>query len=319
VASGHGCALRLEDLTMPTTPLSGPDIGPLTGTDTGAHTGLDSGGLAVGPTPAPDVGAEAVLLSERRGAVLVLTLNRPAARNALSEALIAALVTAISAAGQDPVIRAIVLAANGTVFCAGHDLKELTARRSDPDQGAAFFRTIMSACAAMMQAIVACPKPVIAAVQGVASAAGCQLVATCDLAVASETATFATPGVSIGLFCSSPMVALSRAVSRKHAMEMLLLGEMVDAHRAVEFGLINRVVPGRDARAEALRMADTIAAKSPVSVAIGKVAFYHQIEQALPEAYAYAAEVMVKNMLTGDAVEGIGAFIDKRKPEWPGT
>jgi enoyl-CoA hydratase/carnithine racemase len=258
----------------------------------------------------------APLLTERRGAVLLLTMNRPSARNALSEAMIAALLAAIDAATLDASVRAIVLAANGSVFCAGHDLKELTAHRSDADQGAAYFRSIMTLCAEMMQAVVACPKPVIAAVQGVASAAGCQLVATCDLAVASETATFTTPGVNIGLFCSTPMVALSRALARKHAMEMLLLGEMLDAHRAVEIGLVNRVVPGRDSRAEALRMAEIIASKSPLTVRTGKHAFYHQIDQSLPEAYAYATDVMVQNLLAPDATEGIGAFIDKRKPEW---
>ncbi len=261
----------------------------------------------------------AILLSERRGGVLLLTLNRPTARNALSEAMIAALIATIDTAGQDESVRAIVIAANGPAFCAGHDMKELTARRSDADGGAVYFRSVMDRCAEMMQAIVACPKPVIAAVQGVASAAGCQLVATCDLAVASETATFATPGVNIGLFCSTPMVALSRTVSRKHAMEMLLLGEMLDAHRAVEFGLVNRVVPGRDACAEALRMAETIATKSSLTVSIGKAAFYRQIEQTLPEAYAYTAEIMTQNMLARDAAEGIGAFIEKRKPEWSGT
>jgi enoyl-CoA hydratase/carnithine racemase len=254
----------------------------------------------------------------RNDAVLVLTLDRPQARNALSEAMIAALTAAIDAAGRDARVRAVVLAANGPAFSAGHDLKELTARRSDADRGRAYFKQIMEACAAMMQAIVACPKPVIAAVEGIATAAGCQLVATCDLAVTGAAAKFATPGVNIGLFCSTPMVALSRNVSRKQAMEMLLLGEMLDAERAREFGLVNRVVPAGEAVAEAMRMAEQIAAKSPLTVAIGKEAFYRQLEAPLAEAYAETAEVMVRNMLARDAVEGIGAFIDKRTPIWEG-
>lgn len=262
--------------------------------------------------------ARAPLLSEQRGAVLLLTLDRPAARNALSDAMIAALIQAIDAAGRTPAVRAIVLAAQGTVFCSGHDLKELTARRTDPDGGAAYFREIMTRCAAMMQAIVACPKPVIAAVEGMASAAGCQLVATCDLAVASDTAAFATPGVNIGLFCSTPMVALSRNVSRKHAMEMLLLGEALDATQAHTFGLVNRVVPAGHARAEAFQMAERIAAKSSVTVALGKQAFYSQLERPLADAYAETAEIMVRNMLVHDAAEGIGAFLAKRPPKWTG-
>jgi enoyl-CoA hydratase/carnithine racemase len=260
-----------------------------------------------------------VLLSEQRGAVVVLTLNRPAARNALSEAMMLALTKAIDTASRDATVAAIVLAANGPVFCSGHDLKELSAHRADDDGGAAYFRSTMQACAAMMLGIVASPKPVIAAVQGVASAAGCQLVATCDLAVASETALFATPGVNIGLFCSTPMVALTRTVSRKQALEMLLLGEMVDATRAQEMGLINRVTTHGNERREAVRMAEIIASKSPVTVAIGKQAFYRQIELPLADAYSYAAEIMTQNMLTGDAEEGIGAFIAKRAPKWGGS
>jgi enoyl-CoA hydratase/carnithine racemase len=258
------------------------------------------------------------LLQTRHEAVLRLTLNRPEARNALSEAVIETLTEAIDAAGRDDRVRAIVLAANGSAFSAGHDLKELTARRTDPDRGAAYFKQIMDACAAMMQAIVACPKPVIGAIEGVATAAGCQLVATCDLAVAGASARFATPGVNIGLFCSTPMVALSRNVSRKQAMEMLLLGEMLEAERARDFGLVNRVVPVGEAVAEATRMAQQIAAKSPLTVAIGKAAFYRQLEVPLAEAYAHTAEVMVRNMLARDATEGIAAFIDKRTPTWEG-
>jgi enoyl-CoA hydratase/carnithine racemase len=254
-----------------------------------------------------------------RDAVLVVTLDRPQARNALSEAMITALTAAIDMACGDAKVRAVVLAANGPAFSAGHDLKQLTARRTDPDLGRAYFKQIMDACAAMMQAIVACPKPVIAAVEGIATAAGCQLVATCDLAVAGAAAKFATPGVNIGLFCSTPMVALTRNVSRKQAMEMLLLGEALDAERARDFGLVNRVVPVGTALDEAIRMAEQIAAKSPLTIAMGKNAFYRQLEAPLAEAYAQTSEIMVCNMLAQDAAEGIGAFIDKRKPTWLGA
>ena len=253
---------------------------------------------------------------EQQGAVVILTLDAQPSRNALSEAMLAALRAAIDAASVDGGIHAVVLASQGPVFCAGHDLKQLTKHRGDPDRGRAYFRRIMTDCAEVMQAIVRCPKPVIAAVEGVATAAGCQLVATCDLAVAGANATFATPGVNIGLFCSTPMVALTRNVSRKRAMEMLLLGEMLDASAAKNFGLVNRVVAVGEARTEALTMAQIIAAKSPVTVAIGKQAFYAQLEQPLADAYADAAAVMVRNMLERDAAEGIGAFLEKRPPEW---
>ncbi len=262
---------------------------------------------------------ENILLSSRpREGVLLLTLNRPNARNALSEAMIAALTTSIDRASCDATVRAIVIAANGPAFSAGHDLKELTARRADRDQGRAYFADIMERCATMMQAIVACPKPVIAAVAGVASAAGCQLVATCDLAVASRAARFSTPGVNIGLFCSTPMVALSRNVSRKHAMEMLLLGEMLDASGAERFGLVNRVAAAGSEIDEALEMASVVASKSGLTVSIGKEAFYRQLELPLADAYAEAASVMVRNMLARDAEEGICAFIEKREPTWTG-
>ena len=258
------------------------------------------------------------LLQRQDGALLVLTLNAIATRNALSEAMIAALHGAIEQAAADKSVAAVVLEANGTAFSAGHDLKELTARRRDTDGGRAYFTDIMKACAAMMQAVVRCPKPVIAAVEGVATAAGCQLVASCDLAIAGERARFATPGVNIGLFCSTPMVALSRNVSSKHAMEMLLLGDMVDAQGAARIGLVNKVVAAGTATPEALAWAGVIAAKSPLTVAIGKEAFYRQLELSLPDAYALTAEVMVRNMMARDAEEGIGAFIEKRKPEWTG-
>ena len=263
------------------------------------------------PAPTPLVLAETV----ERG-VVRLTLNRPEARNALSRALMSSLHAEIDRLGDDPSVAAIVLTANGKVFSSGHDLKEMTAHRADADGGETFFRETMTACSAMMRAIVACPKPVIAAVEARATAAGCQLVATCDLAVASETADFATPGVNIGLFCSTPMVALSRNISRKRAMEMLLLGEALSASDAKDYGLVNRVVAPDRVIDEALGMARMIAAKSKTTVAIGKAAFYRQAELSLDDAYGYASEVMVKNMMTADAGEGICAFIEKRHPEW---
>jgi enoyl-CoA hydratase/carnithine racemase len=257
-----------------------------------------------------------ILLREITGSVAVLTLNRPAQRNSLSEAMIAALHEALAELAADRAVRAVVIAANGPAFCAGHDLKELTAHRTDADRGRAAFARLMNACSAMMQAIVRLPKPVVAAVQGIATAAGCQLVASCDLAVAAETAAFATPGVDIGLFCSTPMVALSRNVSRKQAMEMLLTGEPVNAARAREIGLINRVVPPGTERTAAIALADQVAQKSAHTVRVGKEAFYRQAEMNLADAYRYAAEVMTQNMLAVDAEEGINAFIAKRKPTW---
>jgi enoyl-CoA hydratase/carnithine racemase len=255
-------------------------------------------------------------LDRLRPGVAVLTLNRPAARNALSVAMLDALHKAFTTLGADTSVAAIVLAANGPVFSSGHDLKELTAHRADADKGLAFYSEAMTRCSAMMQAIIACPKPVIAAVQGTATAAGCQLVATCDLAIAADNAQFCTPGVNIGLFCSTPMVALSRNVGRKRAMEMLLTGDMLSAADAVEYGLVNRAVPAADLLPQAIALAEKIAAKSPLTVAIGKRAFYAQAEMPLEEAYAYAAQVMVDNMMTRDAEEGIGAFLGKRPPEW---
>ena len=248
--------------------------------------------------------------------ILRLTLNDEKRRNALSEAMLNRLFEAIHAAGDDPEVRVVILASRGAAFCAGHDLKELTAARAEDDGGRAYFTKIMALCASVMQAIVACPKPVIAEVRGVATAAGCQLVATCDLAVAEDGARFGTPGVHIGLFCSTPMVALSRNVSHKHAMEMLLTGDMVAAPRAVEMGLVNKAVPEAELSATIEEMAAKIAAKSTMTLATGKSAFYRQAEMGLAEAYNYAAQVMVDNMLTHDAEEGIGAFIEKRHPQW---
>lgn len=260
----------------------------------------------------------AAVVSRPEAGIAVVTLNRPAERNALSMAMIAALQAAIDTLGNDDDVHAIIIAANGKAFSAGHDLKELTARRGDSDGGRAFFHQTMERCAKLMQAIIKCHKPVIAAVGATATAAGCQLVATCDLAVAAETARFCTPGVNIGLFCSTPMVALSRNVPRKRAMEMLLLGDMIDAKAASEMGLVNQVVAADKVMDAALDMARRIVAKSPATVAIGKEGFYHQIELPLEEAYDYAVRVMVENMLYRDAEEGIGAFIEKRPPVWKG-
>jgi enoyl-CoA hydratase/carnithine racemase len=263
------------------------------------------------PTPQPPI-----LLRQTLGGVSVLTLNRPDARNSLSEGLIAELHAALRDIHDDASVRAVVIAANGPAFSAGHDMKELTARRADADRGRAYFAGIMTACSAMMQAIVHLPKPVVAAVQGIATAAGCQLVASCDLAVASEAAAFATPGVDIGLFCSTPMVALSRNVPRKQAMEMLLTGEPISAARARDIGLINRVVAAGTERDAAIALAQQVALKSAHTIKLGKAAFYRQAEMSLADAYRYAAEVMTENMMARDAEEGIGAFIEKREPKW---
>ena len=261
-------------------------------------------------TPAPPV----LLATRPAPGVAWLTLNRPQARNALSTGLMAALDVALMQAEADPKVRAVVIAGAGPAFCAGHDLREL---RADPSEKA--MRTVFGQCSALMMRIVRLRKPVIARVHGVATAAGCQLVATCDLAVAGESARFATPGVNIGLFCSTPMVALTRAVGRKAAMEMLLTGEMVAAAEAKALGLVNRVVPDEALDAAVLALAGGIAAKSPLTLAIGKEAFYRQAELGLDEAYAYAAEVMTRNMMTHDAAEGIDAFIARRAPCWTGT
>jgi enoyl-CoA hydratase/carnithine racemase len=253
----------------------------------------------------------AILLEERADGVLRLTLNRPEARNALSIELMTALVEALGRAADDPHSRVAVIAGAGPAFCAGHDLRELRqdARRET-------YQRIFALCSELMLAIVWLPKPVIAEVHGVATAAGCQLVATCDLAVAAEEARFATPGVNIGLFCSTPMVALSRAVGRKAAMEMLLTGELVDAATARALGLVNRVVPREGLRDAVDGLARLIAGKSAFTVKIGKEAFYRQAELDLAAAYRYAAEVMTTNMLAEDAGEGIDAFLAKRAPVW---
>src|SRR5579863_2040885 len=252
-----------------------------------------------------------VLLEARDEGVLRLVLNRPAARNALSVGLMSALKDALDRAAVDKDCRVVVIAGAGPAFCAGHDLREL---RSDNSRAA--YERVFAQCSQLMLQIVHLPKPVIAEVHGIATAAGCQLVATCDLAVAAEDARFATPGVNIGLFCSTPMVALTRAVGQKAAMEMLLTGDFVDAAAARAMGLVNRVVPPARLGAATMDLAHQIAAKSAFTVAIGKEAFYAQAELGLSGAYRYAAEVMTRNMLARDAAEGIDAFLAKRPPVW---
>jgi enoyl-CoA hydratase/carnithine racemase len=262
-------------------------------------------------------GAGSLVLADGRDGVLRLAMNHAPA-NALSIALMEALKAALEEARDDPSIRVVVLASNLKLFCAGHDLKEMQKHRSEADRGLAFFERTMRLCADLMQTIVTLPKPVIAEIDGIATAAGCQLVASCDLAICTDSSGFATPGINIGLFCSTPMVALSRNVHRKQAMEMLLTGETIDASSAKEFGLVNRIVPKEYLRQVVDKYASVIAAKSPLVVKTGKEAFYRQAEMSLADAYDYTARVMVDNMMARDAEEGIGAFIEKRKPEWTG-
>jgi enoyl-CoA hydratase/carnithine racemase len=249
------------------------------------------------------------------GGVMQVTLASPPA-NALSLEVIGLLQDALDAARADDAVRVVVIGAVGKVFSGGHDLKEMTAARTDPDRGKAFFQTTFERCAAMMQSIVGLPKPVIARVDGIATAAGCQLVASCDLAIASDRATFGVNGIDVGLFCTTPGVALARGLKPKHAMEMLLTGEMIDASTAREFGLINRVVPSEYLNQVVSKYAQAIAAKSPSAIRFGKQAFYRQREMSLADAYAYASGVIVDNMMHVDACEGIDAFITKRTPRW---
>lgn len=255
------------------------------------------------------------VLIETADRIATVTLNAPASRNALSLSMIAALSAALDAVDAQAGTRAVILQAEGPAFCAGHDLKELTARRNDPDRGQAFFDETMRACSALMQKIAGLYKPVIAAVDEMATAAGCQLVASCDLAVAGPRARFCTPGVDIGLFCSTPAVALSRNVAPKHAMEMLLTGAPIDADAALRIGLVNRMAPD-GARTGARALATLIAGKSPQAISFGKRAFYAQRERSLAEAYDLASAVMVENMLASDAIEGIDAFLGKRQANW---
>ena len=248
--------------------------------------------------------------------ILRLTMNDQKRRNALSEEMMAGLSKSINEASTNNAVRVIVIAANGPAFCSGHDLKQMSARRNNADNGHQYFTEVFSMCSALMQLIINNPKPVIAEVSGVAAAAGCQLVACCDLAVASQSARFVTPGVNIGLFCSTPMVALSRNLSNKAAMEMLLTGEMVDSEKAEHIGLVNRVVEDSNLTESTTTMAQVIASKSRMTVKTGKQAFYRQKEMSLADAYDYASSIMVENMLKIDAKEGIDAFIEKRQPKW---
>lgn len=268
------------------------------------------------PTRPPDEIAPLPFAPDLRvadhGPIRVIILAAPARRNPLSLRLLQDLRALIVQSASEPALRVLILAAEGPAFCAGHDLREIQAARALPDQGKSFFVDLMQACAALMLAIRDCPLPVIAAIEGIATAAGCQLVATADLAVAGEAARFATPGVHIGLFCSTPMVALSRNLGRKAAMEMLLTGEAIAARKALELGLINRVVPAGEALANARALAETIARKPALTLKLGKGAFYRQAELPLAEAYSYASEVMVENMLAREADEGIAAFLARR-------
>lgn len=256
---------------------------------------------------------EALVLHKDDGAIRNLVINRPSSYNALSIACMEAVIAEFEALSEDRSISVVILSGAGKGFCAGHDLKEM---RGNPEKE--FYEKTFNTCTRMMLSIVNCPKPVIAKVHGVASAAGCQLVATCDLAVADENTRFSTPGVNIGLFCSTPMVALSRNVSRKHAMEMLLTGDFIPAQRAYEMGLINRVAPSGGLDAAAMEFASKIASKSTLTLKTGKKAFYEQIDKDLSSAYEYASRVMVENMMARDAEEGIDAFIEKREPRWCG-
>ena len=260
---------------------------------------------------------EGPMFSVLEEGVLRITLTHPPA-NTLSVAVMESLQAELDRARDDKAVRVIVLAAAGKVFCAGHDLKEMTAHRTDHDRGRAFYEETFALCARLMQSIVRHPKPVVAEVDGIATAAGCQLVASCDLAIASDQATFGVNGIDVGLFCTTPGVALARGLRPKHAMEMLLTGEMIDAGAARDFGLVNRVAPREYLRQIVAKYAQTIASKSPLAVKIGKEAFYAQVEMGLTEAYEHASRVMVENMLAGDAQEGIGAFIGKRDPKWTG-
>ncbi|ASY62361.1 Enoyl-CoA hydratase [Sinorhizobium sojae CCBAU 05684] len=256
-----------------------------------------------------------LLLREANGPVLRLTLNNPPA-NALSLALLEALAAEFDAVASSKDVKVIVIAASGKVFSAGHDLKELTLHRADEDGGRAFFERAVRLAADIMVKITSLPQAVIAEIDGLATAAGCQLVASCDLAICTDSSTFCTPGVNIGLFCSTPMVALTRAARRKQAFEMLLTGETIDASTAKDFGIVNRIVPQQYLRQVVDKYASVIASKSPQALKIGKEAFYRQAEMSMADAYDYAIGVMVENLLARDAEEGIGAFLGKRMPEW---
>ncbi len=259
---------------------------------------------------------EPLVIASLGSGLLSLALNNPQARNALSSAMMAALQEQLDLADDNPDVRVIVISGRGPAFCAGHDLKELNGAKSGPDGGRAFLTSLMQQCSRLMQSIVYHSRPVIADVRGIATAAGCQLVASCDLAIASEDSRFATPGVNIGLFCSTPMVALSRKAGRKQSMEMLLTGDMIDAEKAQEIGLVNRVVAREEMDFVVAELATKIASKSLMTLKTGKQAFYRQLDMPLPDAYAYTVEIMIDNMLKEDAREGVSAFLEKRPPVW---
>ena len=261
-------------------------------------------------------GQKDLVLEELENGVMRLILNDEKRRNALSENMLDALHEKIMDSAKNPKIRVVIISAKGPVFCAGHDLKEITQARDYKDGGIIYFQNLFDKCSEVMKGIVTNPKPVIAEVNGIATAAGCQLVASCDLAIASDASKFATPGVNIGLFCSTPMVALSRNISNKHAMEMLLTGDMVDSKRAEQIGLINFSCAEKVLSDEVNALAKKIASKSSLTLSVGKRAFYQQSEMTLGEAYAHTAKIMVNNMLQKDAKEGISAFLTKRKPQW---
>jgi len=258
-----------------------------------------------------------LLIKEARiNSILRLVMNDQNSKNALSNKMISALMDAIAFANDDNSIKVIVIASKGNVYSAGHDLKEITQARKGPDNGDSFFKELFRSCSVLMQAIVNSSKPVIAEVNGVATAAGCQLVASCDLAIASNNSKFATPGVNIGLFCSTPMVALSRNVHKKNAMEMLLTGDMISAQKAKEIGLINNYVEVEELESTVMQLAQKIASKPSLTIATGKKAFYEQADMTLSKAYEYTSEVMKNNLLRDDAKEGISAFVEKRSPNW---
>jgi enoyl-CoA hydratase/carnithine racemase len=258
----------------------------------------------------------AILERHDTGAVAHLRMNSPERLNALSDEMLAALQGTFDALAEDDSVRAIVLSGAGKAFCAGHDLKQMTQGRQAADGGRAYFKDLFDRCAAMMQTIQRLPQPVIAQVHGIATAAGCQLVATCDMAVAADGTRFGVNGVNIGLFCSTPMVALTRNIARKQAFEMLTTGRFIDAARAESLGLVNRVVAPEALESEAAELAETVAAKLGAAVRIGKRAFYDQIGLPLDQAYAHTGDVMVQNMLYRDTEEGISAFLEKRDPDW---
>jgi enoyl-CoA hydratase/carnithine racemase len=263
--------------------------------------------------PVTKENSEALIIRNDSEGISNLILNRPKSYNALSISCMEGLLNEITAISEDPSIKVVIISGSGKGFCAGHDMKDL---RANPEKS--FYEKTFKTSSNMMMSIINCPKPVIAKVHGIATAAGCQLVSTCDLAVADENARFATPGVNIGLFCSTPMVGLSRNVTRKHAMEMLLTGDFISAQRAYEIGLVNRVVPEAELDSATLELANKIAAKSPLTLKIGKEAFYKQLDKDMSGAYEYCSRVMVENMMARDAEEGIDAFLEKRDPVWHG-